>query len=463
MVKFQKFPKYTCLNEKYDDYLEMLKVHVANSSYLPSHHIYPPCGLLNDPNGLSYYNGEYHVFYQWYPFEPTHGMKHWAHVKGKDLGSMTWCKEGLIPDQPYEKNGCYSGNAIEKDGLLYLFYTANYKTDEGKIPKQAVAIMDAQGHIKKFAGNPVIDGSPEGFSGEIRDPFVFEKNNSYYMLLGAKTLDAQGKFLLYQSHDLLEWSYVGVMAIDVDCGYMVECPCYIQVDGKDVLCYSPMGKTPEGDRFQNRFSSLYVIGTLDVDRCQFQVENVQEIDYGFDFYAPQMFYGKNHLPLMFGWFGCGEQPLHSDKDMWKHALTLPRALQVKKEELYAYPPKEAIQSFPFYEINEKNTMIKGKVFHLHIVFTADHDQEIRIGDEEDYWSLSYCNGSSKLIFDRSHLQILVDEALGNQRAGTINTDTALELDIFVDNSFVEVFLNKGEHSFCARVFSTKDENRIQVL
>lgn len=463
MMKIQTFPKYTCLSEENASYLKELKDFVSQSSYLPSHHIYPPCGLLNDPNGLSYYEGEYHIFYQWYPYAPTHGMKHWAHVKGNDLRSFTWCEEGLIPDQPYETHGCYSGNAIEKDGLLYLFYTANYKTETGKIAKQALAVMDAQGHIEKYHRNPIIDGSPEGFSGEIRDPFVFMKNDTYYMLLGAKSLDNKGYFLLYQSEDILHWKYQGILDVDVDCGYMVECPAYLQVDGKDVLCYSPMGKTPEDDRYQNRFSSLYVVGTLDIEKRKFLVEYVQEIDYGFDFYAPQMFYGKHKLPLMYGWFGCGEQPLYSDQDMWKHALTLPRTLQIKENRLYAYPPEEAIDAFPTYEVSTEHIVIPGRVFHLHLKISSLSDYEIHIGEEDDYWSLSYHKETAKFVLDRSHLQIPVDEELGCKRSGTIDIDGDIECDIFVDNSFVEIFVNKGQYSFSARVFPTQTDTMITII
>ena len=107
----------------------------------------------------------------------------------------------------YEKNGCYSGNAIEKDGLLYLFYTANYKTENGKIPKQAVAIMDKAGNIEKYINNPIIDGAPVDMTGEIRDPFVFRKDEKYYMLLGAKSKKEKGALLLYTSEDLLQWYY----------------------------------------------------------------------------------------------------------------------------------------------------------------------------------------------------------------------------------------------------------------
>ena len=191
-MQFKQFEKYTYIQPQHHLYLEELKHFVSKSKYLPRYHIYPKCGLMNDPNGLAYFNNQYHVFYQWFPFEPNHGMKHWGHCVSDDL--VNWKEEdvALIPDQEYEKNGCYSGNAIEKDEILHLFYTANYKLENGKIPKQALAYMDKDGHITKEMTNPVIDGAPAKMTGEIRDPFVFEKNGEYYMLLGGKTQEEEG-------------------------------------------------------------------------------------------------------------------------------------------------------------------------------------------------------------------------------------------------------------------------------
>lgn len=92
-------------------------------------------------------------------------MKHWAHVISEDLVKWEWSDQMLIPDQEYEKNGCYSGNSIEADGKLYLYYTANYKTEQGKIPKQAMAVMNSDGTILKSPNNPIIDEQPEGLIG----------------------------------------------------------------------------------------------------------------------------------------------------------------------------------------------------------------------------------------------------------------------------------------------------------
>lgn len=132
-MKFLDVEKYTPIQKSHEAYLKELMEYCKDTPRHPSYHIHPPCGLVNDPNGLAYFGGKYHVFYQWFPFGPEHGMKHWAHVISEDLVKWEWSDQMLIPDQEYEKNGCYSGNSIEADGKLYLYYTANYKTEQGKI------------------------------------------------------------------------------------------------------------------------------------------------------------------------------------------------------------------------------------------------------------------------------------------------------------------------------------------
>lgn len=79
-MKFLDVEKYTPIQKSHEAYLKELMEYCKDTPRHPSYHIHPPCGLVNDPNGLAYFGGKYHVFYQWFPFGPEHGMKHWAHV-----------------------------------------------------------------------------------------------------------------------------------------------------------------------------------------------------------------------------------------------------------------------------------------------------------------------------------------------------------------------------------------------
>ena len=99
-----------------------------NKKFEPGYHIRPPKGWLNDPNGLSFFKGCYHVFYQYVPDNPNGGLKYWGHYRSVDLIDWEECPVMLSPDQDYDKNGVYSGSAIIKDDKMYLFYTGNVKS-----------------------------------------------------------------------------------------------------------------------------------------------------------------------------------------------------------------------------------------------------------------------------------------------------------------------------------------------
>ena len=89
-MDFLKVEKYTALDETHRSYIDQLMDYCKNTPRHPKFHIHPPCGLMNDPNGLAYFQGKYHVFYQWFPFGPEHGMKHWAHVQSENLLDFQW-------------------------------------------------------------------------------------------------------------------------------------------------------------------------------------------------------------------------------------------------------------------------------------------------------------------------------------------------------------------------------------
>ena len=94
---------------------------IAKKSYWkPQYHISAPANWINDPNGFCYFNGEYHVFYQYHPYSSQWGPMHWGHVASKDLVNWKTKPIALAPTDEYDRDGCFSGSAIEKDNTLYL-------------------------------------------------------------------------------------------------------------------------------------------------------------------------------------------------------------------------------------------------------------------------------------------------------------------------------------------------------
>ena len=171
-------------------------------------HLQPERGWINDPNGLCYFQGKYHAFFQHNPKAPVWDTMHWGHAVSEDLLHWEELPIALYPDQPYESGqGCFSGSAVEKDGRLYLFYTA---VDSSLAQTQCLAWTDDGQHFTKYPGNPILPQSPiDPASKDFRDPKVFPwKDGSYRMVCGVGK-EGYAAVVLYRSQDLLHWDYVG--------------------------------------------------------------------------------------------------------------------------------------------------------------------------------------------------------------------------------------------------------------
>ena len=170
-------------------------------------------GWINDPNGFAPYQGEYHLFFQYYPYDIKWGPMHWGHVKTKDFISWERLPVALAPDQEYDRDGCFSGGAVElPDGRHLLLYTGvrNERREDGSIDSyqtQCAAIGDGVDY-EKVSCNPVIgsDQIPEGGSPfDFRDPYIWKEDGKYCLIVGNRGKDTSGDILLYESEDGLAW------------------------------------------------------------------------------------------------------------------------------------------------------------------------------------------------------------------------------------------------------------------
>ena len=128
----------------------------------PAFHVSPYVGWMNDPNGFSYYQGEYHLFYQYNPYDTHWDSMHWGHVVSKDLLHWEYLPAALAPDEDYDKMGCFSGSAIElDDGRQLLMYTAvdQETLEDGSkgIFRHRQWLLEMEKIIRKYEKNPVLD------------------------------------------------------------------------------------------------------------------------------------------------------------------------------------------------------------------------------------------------------------------------------------------------------------------
>ena len=141
--------------KRYDDWSEaeknQLNSTMEKSPWRAKYHVEPSSGLLNDPNGFSYFDGKWILFYQNFPFGAAHGLKSWVQLESDNLVTFKETGVKVLPDTPLDSHGAYSGSAMQFGDRLFLFYTGNVR-DENWVrhPYQLGALMDKDGHIEKL-------------------------------------------------------------------------------------------------------------------------------------------------------------------------------------------------------------------------------------------------------------------------------------------------------------------------
>ncbi|WP_428908263.1 glycoside hydrolase family 32 protein [Niallia sp. Krafla_26] len=443
---------------------------VSNDPYRLQYHLMAPVGLINDPNGLIQFNGVYHVFYQWNPFETSHGAKFWGHYTSKDLVHWVLQPPALVPCEWYEKNGCYSGSAVEDEGKLYLFYTGNLKNEDGeRVSHQCIAVSKDGIHFDKKG--PFIS-VPKGYTPHFRDPKVWKSNDIWYMVIGAQTERKEGQAVLFSSKNMIDWQFKGPMAGSNmnglgDLGYMWECPDLFNLGNRDVLLVSPQGIEAQGYHYQNLFQSGYFIGEWNPETNVYQHGDFTELDRGFDFYAPQTFEDENGRRILFAWMGITDEQESYQPTIangWIHALTLPRELQLIGDKLYQKPAAElrrlrksrdVDEQVSLYDSEESWFELSASVSEkINVEFHQIDADEVEIAIRDNL-KLRYQQKEQLFTLERKSFMDRAPESRSCEL-------TSLEkLQIFLDSSSVEIFLNEGQEVFTSRFFADPYHQKVK--
>lgn len=299
---------------------------MTNDDTRLKNHFEPERGWINDPNGLCFFGGKYHAFFQHYPHAPKWGPMHWGHAVSQDLLSWEELPIALTPDMPYEDDGgCFSGSALERDGKLYLMYTSVSK-ERGQT--QSMAVSEDGVHFEKLKENPVIPESPlDPENRDFRDPKLFAFHGEYRMVCGAGK-DGLASVLLFRSEDLLHWQYVGPIFQSREYGPVPECPDLFPLGDKWVLMFSRI----------DTYSAQFIVG--DFDGESFVPESFQQPEAGPDFYAPQTFLDSSGRRILIGWLYSWNRKV-PENAVRAGALTLPREVSLRNGRVILAPVKEA--------------------------------------------------------------------------------------------------------------------------
>lgn len=411
------------------------------------YHLYPTKGLLNDPNGLVFFKGQYHVFYQWNPLACNHTYKEWGHFVSDDLKTWQRVETALKPSiENLDSAGIYSGAAFVKDERLYVFYTGNVRDADGRSVKssQMWAVSDDGIHFEKLGE---LFPHPAGFTKDVRDPMVWQgENGHYFLILGAQHDDQVGDIIIYESVDFNNWTFKGSLLgdqlLDVR-GYMLECPGFITVDGKQILMFSPQGLTPDhvNHRYENIHNTGYVIGTFDEETARFHVETAfEEVDRGFEFYAPQTMVAPNGRRIMWGWAGMMTPEREAavptiQSASWVHVLSLPRELHVDSENRLVQQPIQEILTVEALAIQDVQHLTVGQ---YQIKTTTDWS--VAIGAHA-----TLRREGATVYFERQQW----DDQTTDLRQISGHVD---ELLLIVDNDVIEVYTEDGLQVMTSRYF-----------
>jgi len=454
-----------------DEYVLQNKNSV-NREFVPEFHFAAEIGWINDPNGFCRFGGRYHLFYQFYPYGSKDGPKHWGHAASQDLIKWEHLPVALAPDSEFDKDGCWSGTALALGDILYLIYTGVH---DGK-QEQCIAMSTDGVNFEKYAQNPVIGEknlAPGVDVRDFRDPKIIKKGEDFYCIIGANS-----KAVVYRAkNDIFDWEYRGEL-LDKKLGVMWECPDYFEQDGETVFIASVCGENRENtDRGKFVFfanPTYFILETGELGNLPVKYRYFDELETGFDFYAPQTVPGGDGGNIITAWMYTFGKRVLTDSDNlnhgWSHCLTLPREISVKEGRLYQNP----VKSIEKYRANEfvlsgdmdlDSVKICGRCMEVSIL--ADISGAKKFTVVLPAGTLEFDRENRSMAFNRTNfghdMRSSEQRENGEPEIRKIRYDfaDALKLRIFVDVSALEIFVNGGEKVISSRFYPENKDYAIR--
>ncbi len=453
--------------------------------YRPQFHFTSPRNWINDPNGLVYYKGEYHLFYQHNPFGNKWGHMSWGHAVSRDL--LHW--QHLPVAIPEDTAGfmIFSGTVVvdsdNTSGLsesknpgdkscLVAVYTAHFGGE--KPQKQHAAYSNDRGRTwTQYAGNPVLDVGKKDF----RDPKIFRHDNRWIMVLALPT---EHKVSFYGSADLLRWEHLSDFGPEGKSDEIWECPDLyplpVTVDNASVKKWVLQLSTQS--------SMQYFVG--DFDGKTFTNDNPKDkilrLDDGPDMYAAITFNNPpDNRRISLGWMNSWQYP-DGPTFPWSGAMTVPRT-----HTLQSFPEGIRLIQKPIVELNAlrtnllsvKNTTlaqanrliqkqrVRSKTMEVSVELEPGSAAEtgllVRKGQAEET-RIGYQTADSTLFVDRTQSG---DVGFNPKFSGRYSTKLApvngrIKLRILVDWSSVEVFGNDGLKALTCLVFPQPSSDGLEL-
>lgn len=408
----------------------------------PSFHYAPPANWINDPNGLIYWKGSYHLFYQYNPIEAVWGNIHWGHAVSSDMLRWKHLPIALIPSPDgADAGGCYSGCAVDNNGTPTLIYTGVY-------PETQCLAIPTSGDLITWRKRkqPIIPSAPQGMQLEgFRDPYVWQEAGEWRMIVGSGLTDVGGAVLIYRSKNLIDWRYMGILfqgdsgtADPLWTGTMWECPSLFPLGEKWILIVSV--HSHEGAVY-----SIYYTGQYTVDR--FIPDGPPRLlDGGAEgcFYAPQTFIERKGQRVMFGWLRECRSEQAQVLAGWSGAISIPRYLSLDENGDLSINPEPALERLrktheKLIRPNQISENVKGGCLEM----------LIRVPPDTEKWSgvhlLDNLQNGILIGYDAVNGVVVVDCRHAGGLISAVSVDPPglhdMVLHVFLDGSMIETFID----------------------
>jgi fructan beta-fructosidase len=460
----------------------------------PQFHFSPEEKWMNDPNGMVFFNDEYHLFYQYHPFGTTWGPMHWGHAVSEDLIHWEQLPIALYPD---EHGAIFSGSAVvdwnnttgffqDEPGLVALYTSAdNYPDSDRPRQRQSLAYSDDNGRTwSKYEGNPVL--SDVNIT-DYRDPKVFwhHETKKWVMVL------ATGQTVtIYTSANLKEWEFASEFGHQAGSHDGVwECPDLfsLPVDGDENkqkwVMFVSIGDNPD---FKEGSRTQYFIGNF--DGTTFVNDNPDEtilwLDYGRDNYAGVSWSdipSRDGRRIYIGWMSNWRYANQVPTEEWRSAMTLPRELSLVSSEAGVRLVQKAVSeldsirkdsevfqhlmiesnnpitikmSSPLLEVNLEFEKQASNSFGLVLRNAEDEKTVIRYDVEKEILSVDRTNAGD-YSFSESFPTV--------QEAPVKMENNRMNLQVISDASSVEVLVNDGKVAFTSLIFPNKPYEQLVLF
>ena len=446
----------------------------ARDPQRPRYHFLPAPSWINDPKPF-YWDGAYHVYFQYCPGIPYSANKHWGHAVSRDLAHWEELPIALSPTPGGpDQDGCWTGCVLEHEGKFHILYTAIPHLTRPRFDQvQSLATSEDLVHWEKYAGNPVIPASakPEGFGNTFRDPQAWREDDGWYCVIGGNVVEGQNEFkagapFLYRSADLIHWEYLHPLCVGdvratepVWTGSAWECPQFLAFGEQHALVISAWD--------HHTFYTVYFTGVY--KDHHFTPEVTRKLDYGDNyFYAPQACVDAAGRTVMWGWLQEGRSREVQRVAGWSGVMSLPRIVSMRSEGGLGFVPAPELQALrgrrqqladvrlppdSWYPLDP----VRGDSLEI-IADIAPGEAEmvgvaVRCSPDGAEQTLIFYDRMRGLLGVDASRSSLSDAAVRDVRSGPFDLaeGETLRLQIFVDRSAVEVFAN-GWACVAARVY-----------